>query len=491
MSARRLSAAASARPRARDRRRRHQVGLRGGRRRHRVGGFRNALRDPGAGCRPARARHRSELRRRRQDAAQRRPDLARRRRPVPAAGHRRRGRQGGVHQGRPAAQAAGHDRGHRFPVQGHHRLVRARRRRARPLPLQRPGACIAPGPTTAPAPGNSSWTTTCASRASRARTRRAASRAPGARSPSSCSATRRTSRREPSRGRTRESRARARATSRRAIMASASQVGRARARSGTAPLSRAAWSSARGRKASSSCSTGSMTEIIREQPFSGRVLGIKASYTPRFNPDTRRALESLWQNGNVDERRATINIRAKRARHRRQRRSRRQSAVPQHVLSRVQRARVRVERLGAARAPRRRMPAASSPACGSAPILRACSRTSGSPRASTSRRGWRRATPTPTCCPATRPSRSADPPASRSGTSSYEHLIAVNQVGKRFFNEMDVAKRYGSPVWPGGPRIGVPKPFAPARPVRLAQLQPRAGSSRCTTAIPRSTPPWR
>jgi hypothetical protein len=43
------------------------------------------------------------------------------------------------------------------------------------------------------------------------------------------------------------------------------------------------------------------------------------------------------------------------------------------------------------------------------------------------------------------------------GTSSYEHLIAVNQVGKRFYNEMEVPKRYGSPVWPGGPRVGAPK----------------------------------
>jgi hypothetical protein len=44
------------------------------------------------------------------------------------------------------------------------------------------------------------------------------------------------------------------------------------------------------------------------------------------------------------------------------------------------------------------------------------------------------------------------------GLSSYEHLIAVNQVGKRFFNEMDLAKRYDSPVWPGGKRNGIPKP---------------------------------
>src|SRR5262245_34034845 len=56
-----------------------------------------------------------------------------------------------------------------------------------------------------------------------------------------------------------------------------------------------------------------MTEIIREQQFSGRVLGVKASYTPRFSPETGARLEGLWDNGNIDERRATIYIRAKMA----------------------------------------------------------------------------------------------------------------------------------------------------------------------------------
>ena len=133
----------------------HQVGLRGGRCRHRFGRVRHALRHPGARRRPACARHRPELRRRRQDAALGRPGLARRRRPVPAARHRRRSRQGGLHQGRPAAQAGGHHRGYRFPVQGHHRLVGPQCRRPRPVSLQRPRACIVPGPTTAMAPGNS------------------------------------------------------------------------------------------------------------------------------------------------------------------------------------------------------------------------------------------------------------------------------------------------------------------------------------------------
>ena len=56
-----------------------------------------------------------------------------------------------------------------------------------------------------------------------------------------------------------------------------------------------------------------MDEVIREQPFSGRVLGVKARYTPRMNPETGARLESFWQNGNIDERAETIHIRARKA----------------------------------------------------------------------------------------------------------------------------------------------------------------------------------
>jgi hypothetical protein len=56
-----------------------------------------------------------------------------------------------------------------------------------------------------------------------------------------------------------------------------------------------------------------MDELVREQPFSGRVLGVKASYTPRMHPETGARLESFWQNGNIDERAVTIHIRARKA----------------------------------------------------------------------------------------------------------------------------------------------------------------------------------
>jgi hypothetical protein len=54
-------------------------------------------------------------------------------------------------------------------------------------------------------------------------------------------------------------------------------------------------------------------ELIREHPFDGRILGIKAHYSPRTNPLTNQRLESYWSNGNIDERREVINIRASRA----------------------------------------------------------------------------------------------------------------------------------------------------------------------------------
>src|SRR6266446_1126382 len=56
-----------------------------------------------------------------------------------------------------------------------------------------------------------------------------------------------------------------------------------------------------------------MDELIREEPFSGRVLGVKARYTPRLHPATGARLESFWQNGNIDERAETLHIRARKA----------------------------------------------------------------------------------------------------------------------------------------------------------------------------------
>ena len=53
--------------------------------------------------------------------------------------------------------------------------------------------------------------------------------------------------------------------------------------------------------------------IVREQPFTGKVMGITAHYSPRQHPETGRLMRSYWQNGNIDERRETVNIRARQA----------------------------------------------------------------------------------------------------------------------------------------------------------------------------------
>jgi hypothetical protein len=54
-------------------------------------------------------------------------------------------------------------------------------------------------------------------------------------------------------------------------------------------------------------------ELGREEPFAGRIIGFKAHYSPRMHPETGERLESFWQNGNLDERRQNINIRARKA----------------------------------------------------------------------------------------------------------------------------------------------------------------------------------
>jgi glycine/D-amino acid oxidase-like deaminating enzyme len=200
-----------------------------------------------------------------------------------------------------------------------------------------------------------------------------------------------------------------------------------------------------------------MTELVREQQFSGRVLGVKASYTPRFSPETGAQLTSLWSNGNIDERRATVHIRAKMA--------------------------VFVGSGGHGANPNFRSmfyPAFNEPAFVSSawallgPFGQDASGIIAGMRIGANLAGMQQnlgITQTFHIPPriATRDSYTDMHPGHPTfpfrrstgislGLSSYEHLVAVNQVGKRFFNEMDLAKRYDSPVWPGGLKNGMPKP---------------------------------
>ena len=53
-------------------------------------------------------------------------------------------------------------------------------------------------------------------------------------------------------------------------------------------------------------------ELVRERPFAGPILGIEASWSPRNHPETGARLQSYWRNGNVDEERPVVRIRARR-----------------------------------------------------------------------------------------------------------------------------------------------------------------------------------
>jgi hypothetical protein len=55
-----------------------------------------------------------------------------------------------------------------------------------------------------------------------------------------------------------------------------------------------------------------MDSIIREGD-DGRVIGVTASYSPRFNPETGERLESWWNNGNVETDQPVIRVRARKA----------------------------------------------------------------------------------------------------------------------------------------------------------------------------------
>ena len=54
-----------------------------------------------------------------------------------------------------------------------------------------------------------------------------------------------------------------------------------------------------------------MDEIFRDG--GGSVVGVSASYAPRFDPDTGAQLQSFWSNGNIDETGDSVNIKANKA----------------------------------------------------------------------------------------------------------------------------------------------------------------------------------
>ena len=238
-------------------------------------------------------------------------------------------------------------------------------------------------------------------------------------------------------------------------MGDAAKVASAGARSNGAALARPLEFSAR-EKGVQFILNRHMDEIIREQQFSGRVLGVRASYSPRFDPQTGVRLESLWQNGNIDDRRETIYIRARKAivigagGH---------GANPQFrsMFYPAWREPAFVSSGWALLGPR------GQDASGIIAGMRVGANLAGMQQ----NLGYAATFHIPGIL-ATRDSYTdmfpGHPTFSLRGSTginlpndSFQHLIVVNQVGKRFFNEMLITDRKGGAAFPAGPNKGQPK----------------------------------
>jgi len=199
-----------------------------------------------------------------------------------------------------------------------------------------------------------------------------------------------------------------------------------------------------------------MDEIIREQQFSGRVVGIRASYSPRTDPVTGRRLESLWQNGNVDDRTETIYIRARKAiiigagGH---------GANPQFrsMFYPAMREPAFVSSGWALLGPR------GQDASGIIAGMRVGANLAGMQQNLSYGPTFHIPGNLATRDPYT-DMLPGHPTFSMRGSTginlandSFQHLIVVNQVGKRFFNEMLVTTREGGAAYPAGPGKGQPK----------------------------------
>jgi hypothetical protein len=189
-------------------------------------------------------------------------------------------------------------------------------------------------------------------------------------------------------------------------------------------------------------------DLIREEPFAGRVVGIRASYTPRIHPESGQRLESFWQNGNIDERRPSVNIRALKA-------------VILASGGHAGNPEIRSMFYGAMREPA--FPTSGmallGPAAQDGTALKAALRIGANMAGMqqnlsypttfhiASRLGTRDAYTDMYPGHPTFPFRAATGLAV--GGSGFEEFIAVNQVGKRFFNEVRLPKRPGGNRYPG------------------------------------------
>ncbi len=196
-------------------------------------------------------------------------------------------------------------------------------------------------------------------------------------------------------------------------------------------------------------------DLVREEQFSGRVLGLTASYSPRHDPVTRKQLTSWWSNGNVEDDRETITIKANKA--------------------------VIIASGGHTGNPEFRSmfyPAMREPAwttSGKALLGDGAQDASGiiaGMKVGANLAGMQQNLSYPTTFHVD--TRLGTPDAYTSmmpghptfpfrgsagievGNAGFEEFVAVNQVGKRFFNETRLPLRVANSRYPGGPRRGQP-----------------------------------
>lgn len=196
-------------------------------------------------------------------------------------------------------------------------------------------------------------------------------------------------------------------------------------------------------------------ELVREEPFAGRVIGLKASHSPRHDPVNRSKLQSYWQNGNVEDDRGNISIKANKA--------------------------VIIASGGHSGNPEFRnmfYPAMREPAwttSGKALLGDGAQDASGiiaGMRVGANLAGMQQNLSYPTTFHID--TRLGTPDAYTSmmpghptfpfrgsagievGNAGFEEFVAVNQVGKRFFNEIRLPIRPANSRYPGGPTRGQP-----------------------------------
>jgi succinate dehydrogenase/fumarate reductase flavoprotein subunit len=203
-----------------------------------------------------------------------------------------------------------------------------------------------------------------------------------------------------------------------------------------------------------------MDELIREEPFSGRILGIRASYTPLHDPNTGLRLESFWSNGNIDDTRDTLNIRARRA-------------VIVATGGHSGNPEFRSMFYPAMKEPAIKTsawallgPGRARDASGIIAGMKIGATLAGMQQNYNHASTWhiQDLLGTPDAYTDMTPGHPTFPFRGSTGiaigSSGFEQLIVVNQVGKRFYAEDQMPGRTASVEWPAGPREGTPNDWS-------------------------------